>query len=95
MHTQTETKVMKNRQSENSAPPNGAAAPSILEQLPVGVFVHDAAGTILVWNPHMETITGYERAEVVGRPADEIAAGLRRLRNLDVPTKPENQGAAD
>jgi PAS domain S-box-containing protein len=40
-----------------------------------GIFVIDAEGTLLSWNPAMERITGYSRSDAVGASCDEVLAG--------------------
>ncbi len=61
----------------------------VVDDLPIGVFALDAAGTVVVWNRGAERLTGWNRADMVGRlltgapldrpsmarVADELAAG--------------------
>jgi len=41
--------------------------PDVIEALPDGVMVLDEDGRIALWNPAMETLTGYPASEVVGK----------------------------
>jgi PAS domain S-box-containing protein len=61
----------------------------VVDDLPIGVFALDADGTVVVWNRAAEGLTGWNRADMLGRPltdapldrpsmarvADELAAG--------------------
>lgn len=40
----------------------------ILERLPIGVFVLDPDGRVVLWNRHAERLTGWNRADLLGVP---------------------------
>jgi PAS domain S-box-containing protein len=52
-----------------------AQAAQALEFVGDGVFLVDSEGTIRLWNPAAERITGLAESEVVGRPAAAVLAG--------------------
>src|SRR5262249_39834220 len=53
---------------------------SLLEISPTAIITVDLTGRITSWNPAAERLFGYERAEAVGRDADELVAAAEELR---------------
>jgi PAS domain S-box-containing protein len=70
---------------------NGKAAASthsaelglVLEALPVGILMVDRAGTISLVNATGETILGYRRAELIGRPVEILLPERLRARHIN------------
>lgn len=58
----------------------------ILENIPVGVVVHDDEMTILSVNSRAEALFGLPRAELIGRRADHPAWNLRRENGTPLPS---------
>jgi two-component system phosphate regulon sensor histidine kinase PhoR len=56
-----------------------ADASRVLAYVGDGVFLLDRAGTVRLWNPAAEAITGLAAEEVLGRPAAEAVAGWPEL----------------
>ena len=55
-------------------------AEDTIESMPDGLFLMDASGKLISFNKAMEQITGYTKAEMLGRPADEF---FRRVLSPD------------
>jgi two-component system phosphate regulon sensor histidine kinase PhoR len=51
----------------------------VLEAVGDGVFLVDRDGIVRLWNEAAEAITGFPRAEVVGRPAADVLPGWEHL----------------
>ena len=67
---------------------------SILESIDSGILVLDLQGRVARWNRAMEALYGKRRAEVLGRPLDEIFPGSFReaLKGSLAPGRPgENE----
>ncbi len=58
--------------------PAGAKNFTLLEHLPLGVFVLRPDGTVAEWNRCLEQWTGIPRADIVGRPIGDFSERLRR-----------------
>jgi PAS domain S-box-containing protein len=56
-----------------------AQAARVLEAVGDGVFLVDRDGVVRLWNEAAEAITGFPRAEVVGRPAADVLPGWEHL----------------
>ncbi len=64
--------ITEHKRTEEEQKRLGAA----IEQVAEVVFITDNKGTILYVNPAFEKITGYERAEVIGRNSRLLKSGL-------------------
>ena len=52
----------------------------VVEAVPAFVLALDAAGRIALWNRRLEEVTGFSRAEMLGKPASELVGeGPRKL----------------
>jgi PAS domain S-box-containing protein len=56
-----------------------AQAARVLETVGDGVFLVDGEGIVRLWNQAAEAITGLARADVLGRPAQEVLLGWDHL----------------
>jgi PAS domain S-box-containing protein len=66
-----------------------------LDQLPVAALIADRELRIVDWNPAAERTFGYGRAEVLGRPADEVLARSGRGVGQDLLATLEGGGHAE
>jgi PAS domain S-box-containing protein len=69
--------------SEDTGPEKGGALPAAaLEASPIAVLMTDAAGRIVLANPAAEDLSGYRRAELVGRPIEILVPERFRQNHL-------------
>jgi PAS domain S-box-containing protein len=62
-----------------------AQAARVLEAVGDGVVLVDRGGTIRLWNPAAEAITGFSAAEVVGRAVRDVVPSLPELAAPEAP----------
>lgn len=77
--------ITKIRQSSMALAESEALFRSVAEQGRDGLVVADKTGKVVYWNRSMETITGFERNEVVGKPLAEILFRLSKEEQQKVP----------
>jgi PAS domain S-box-containing protein len=70
--------AIENARLYREAEERGQAA-RVLGYVADGVFLVDAQGTVQLWNPAAEAITGIAADEVLGRPVDEVIPGWDAL----------------
>jgi PAS domain S-box-containing protein len=70
--------AIENARLYTEAEERGQAA-RVLGYVADGVFLVDAQGTVQLWNPAAEAITGIAADEVLGRPLDEVIPGWDAL----------------
>ena len=70
--------AIENARLYREAEERGQAA-RVLGYVADGIFLVDAQGTVQLWNPAAEAITGIAADEVLGRPVDEVIPGWDAL----------------
>jgi PAS domain S-box-containing protein len=70
--------AIENARLYRKAEERGQAA-RVLSYVADGVFLVDAKGTVQLWNPAAEAITGVPAEAVLGRPLDEVIHGCGTL----------------
>lgn len=58
-----------------------APAPEVIEAVPDGIVIVDGRGTIVFVNRQTETMLGYDRSELLGRPVEVLVPGDRAQRH--------------
>ncbi len=63
---------------------------NLLESVPAALVAHDPQGTVVAWNPAAETLLGWRRDEVIGRPSPlprELLEGAAEVGLTEVATR--------
>jgi PAS domain S-box-containing protein len=81
LHALSLAQQVENGAVESAAQQHSAQLSLVLEALPVGILMVDAAGVITLVNAMGERILGYARAELIGQPVEILLPERLRVRH--------------
>ena len=70
--------IIRRSAEEHALHENMTFVQSIMDHLPLGLFVVNAWREIISWNGCAEMLFGYSSSDMIGKPADSIIAGLSK-----------------